>query len=60
MAGMRVLIDVRDEDVQDLRAVAVRDHRSVREQAGYLLHLKIREEAQRLGADRPEAIGEVA
>lgn len=41
---MRVLIEVREEDVEALRTLAVRNHRSVREQAGYLLALKIHEE----------------
>ena len=35
---MRMLIDVRPEDEEPLRELAWDNHRSLREQAGYLLH----------------------
>lgn len=60
MGGMLLRVEVRDEDVDVLREMAVRDHRSVREQGGYLLHLKIHEEAVRLELDEPDRAVEVA
>jgi hypothetical protein len=51
---MQIQVEVRREDVEPLRAMAVDDHRSLREQAGYLLHLKIREDALRRRLDIPE------
>jgi hypothetical protein len=50
---MQIQVEVRREDVEPLRAMAVDEHRSLREQAGYLLHLKIREEALRRRLDVP-------
>jgi len=41
---LRMQIELRDEDVEPLRLLAWSSHRSVREEAGYLLHLKIQEE----------------
>ena len=45
---LRMLVEIRDEDVESLRALAWKDHRSVREHAGFLLHQKIQEDAARL------------
>jgi len=53
---LRMQIEIREEDVEALRTLAWQDHRSVREQAGYLLHLKIQEAIQAL----PETVEEVA
>jgi hypothetical protein len=58
MAGMRLLIEVRDEDVSPLRVLALRDHRSIREQAGFLLALKIHEDIRTVEAP-VETINEV-
>lgn len=54
---LRMQVEIRDEDVEPLRTLAWNDHRSVREQAGYLLHLKIDELAPLLD---PETVAEVA
>jgi hypothetical protein len=56
---MRLLIEVRDEDVSPLRVLALRDHRSIREQAGFLLALKIHEDIRTVEAP-VETVGEVA
>lgn len=40
---LRMQVEIRDEDVEPLRTLAWADHRSVREQASFLLHLKIHE-----------------
>lgn len=45
--GMRMQVEVRPEDEDPLRDLAFEGHRSVREQAGFLLHLKIQEEISR-------------
>lgn len=45
--GMRFQVEVRAEDEDLLHELAREDHRSKREQAGFLLHLKIHEEADR-------------
>lgn len=50
-------VELRDEDVEPLRALAWKEHRSPREQGGYLLHLKIQEELARSEA---ESVAEVA
>lgn len=42
------MVEVRAQDEELLRALAFESHRSVREQASYLLHLKIQEELARL------------
>lgn len=47
LAGMRFQVEVRGEDEEALLRMAVDGHRSVREQAGYLLHLKIQDELRR-------------
>jgi len=58
---MQIQVEVRREDVEPLRAMAIDDHRSLREQAGYLLHLKIREDALRRKVAIPEdTLDEVA
>lgn len=49
-------VEIRDEDIEPLRRLAWKDHRSVREQAGFLLHLKIEE----LAAQPTEPVEEVA
>ena len=56
----RMLVDVRREDEDPLRTLAVRDHRSLREEGGFLLHVKIQEELARLRADEQQAVAEVA
>jgi len=54
---MRFQLEVRPEDEAPLQRLAFRDHRSVREQAGFLLHLKIHEEVERLNLEtEPEAV----
>jgi len=40
---MRVVVEIRKEDRKTLEDAAWREHRSVREHAAYLLHLKIQE-----------------
>lgn len=57
---MRIQVEVRREDEDPLRTLAIRDRRSVRDQAGYLLHVKIREELALLKPDEPEPVAEVA
>jgi len=53
---MRMLVELRREDEDPLRKLAVRDHRSLREQGGFLLHVKIQEElAMENGRPAPEA-----
>jgi len=44
---MRLLVEVREEDEDPLRKLAFNDHRSVREQGGFLLHLAIQAELAR-------------
>jgi hypothetical protein len=51
----RMQVELRDEDVEPLRTLAWKDHRSVREQAGFLLHLKIQELALLVDAEQPAA-----
>lgn len=53
-------MEVRRDDEDPLRTLAIRDRRSVRDQAGYLLHVKIREELALLKPDEPQPVGEVA
>jgi len=53
---LRMQIEIREQDVEALRTLAWKDHRSVREQAGYLLHLKIQEASQ----GSPEPVEDVA
>ena len=53
-------VEVRRDDEGPLRTLAVRDRRSVRDQAGYLLHLKIHEELAQLKSDEAEPVVEVA
>lgn len=56
---LRIQVEVRDEDIEPLRELAWRDHRSVREHAGFLLHLKIQDELAHLPqADEPPAVAE--
>jgi hypothetical protein len=55
---LRMQVELRDEDVEPLRTLAWKDHRSVREQASYLLQVKIREEALKL--DGSSTAAEVA
>ena len=58
---LRMQVEIRDEDVEPLRALAWADHRSVREQAGFLLHLKIAEAGAGLDAAlKSEPVAEVA
>ena len=57
LGSMRFQLEVRPEDEAPLQRLAFRDHRSVREQAGFLLHLKIHEEVERLNLEtEPEAV----
>jgi hypothetical protein len=51
LVGMRLQIEVRREDEDSLRSLAFDSHRSVREQASFLLHLKIQEEIARLNPE---------
>jgi hypothetical protein len=61
LGGMRLQVEVRPEDEDPLRSLAHNDHRSVREQASFFLHLKIHEELVRLGLEREsEPLPEVA
>jgi hypothetical protein len=48
---MRILVEIRKEDQQLLEQAAWREHRSTREHAAYLLHLKIQEAE---GGSQPE------
>ena len=49
---MRIVVEIRREDEQPLTRDALREHRSVREHAAYLIHLKLQEiEAQAAGAE---------
>jgi hypothetical protein len=58
---MRMQVEVRHDDEDPLRTLAFRDHRAVRDQAGFLLHLKIQEELARLNdAHADEHVAEVA
>jgi len=58
---MRMQVEVRREDEDPLRTLAFNDHRSVREQAAFLLHLKIHEEVARLRLElESDAVAEVA
>jgi hypothetical protein len=51
LQGMhRLVITLRDEELAQLRELALRDHRTVRDQAGWLLHLKLEEEYVKLEA----------
>jgi hypothetical protein len=57
---LRMQVEIREEDVEPLRALAWKDHRSVREHAGFLLHLKIQDELSGLPRpDGPEPMAEV-
>lgn len=56
---LRIQVEVRDENEDPLRDLAFRSHRSVREQASYLLNLKLAEVARLAGAE-PEPIADVA
>lgn len=55
---MRMQVEVRREDEDPLRTLAFKEHRTVREQAAFLLHVKIQEIAAQL--DESEAVAEVA
>ena len=58
---MRMQVEVRTGDEDPLRTLAFNDHRSVREQASFLLHLKIAEEVARLGLEIEQSpVAEVA
>lgn len=54
-------VEVGREDEDPLRTLAVNDRRSLREQASFLLHVKIREEIARLGLTvETDSVAEVA
>jgi len=54
-------VKVEDGDEEPLRVLAVRNHRSFREQGSFLLHLKIREAyAELLAAEADDTVAEVA
>jgi len=56
MVGMhRLLLEVSDEDLDPLRRLARTDHRPVRDQGSWLLHLKILEELAKLPPEPEEA-----
>jgi hypothetical protein len=59
---MRFMVEVPDEDEGPLRMLAVRDLRGFKQQAGYLLHVKVQEELARLLESQPDsdAVAEVA
>jgi hypothetical protein len=58
---MRMQVEVGREDEDPLRTLAVNDRRSLREQASFLLHVKIREEIARLGLTvETDSVAEVA
>ena len=59
LANMRMQVELRSEDEDPLRKLAILDGRSVREQGSWLLHLKVQEEA-RLRLDDQQPVGEVA
>ena len=60
MGGMhRLQFEVRDEDIHPLRQLAFKDHRTVRDQGSWLLHLKIQEELTKLEPE-PDQVAEVA
>lgn len=60
--GMRFMVEVPDEDEGPLRTLANRDVRGFKQQAGYLLHLKVQEELARLLDSQPDTdvVAEVA
>lgn len=58
-AMLRLPVEVRGEDEAPLQRMAFEGHRTVREQASYLLHLKIQEEIARLNLE-PGPVAEVA
>ena len=62
MVGMhRLLLEVSDEDIHPLRQLARFDHRPVRDQGSWLLHLKIQEELLKAKLqDDAEPVVEVA
>ena len=49
-------MEIRPEDEAPLRRLATDSRRSVRDEAGYLLALKIREEADRLDLETAEPV----
>ncbi len=49
-----------DGDEEPLRVLAIRNHRSFRDQGSFLLHLKIREEYAKLLESDADAVAEVA
>jgi hypothetical protein len=57
--GMRMQVEVQREDEDPLRTLAFKERRSVREQAAYLLHLKI-QEIRAKHTDESEPVAEVA
>jgi hypothetical protein len=58
--GMRMQVEVQREDEDPLRTLAFKERRSVREQAAYLLHLKIQEASAQLSDESEPAVAEVA
>ena len=60
LAGMhRMQVELRSEDEDPLRKLAILDGRSLREQGSWYLHLKILEE-QRLRLEEHEPVADVA
>jgi hypothetical protein len=55
---MRFQVEIRPEDEAPLRRLATDSRRSVRDEAGYLLALKIREEADRLDLETAEPVAD--
>jgi len=51
----RLLFEVSDEDMPSLRQLARADRRPLRDQASWLLHLKIQEELAKLQESEPVA-----
>jgi hypothetical protein len=53
-------VKVEDGDEEPLRVLAIRNHRSFRDQGTHLLHLKIREEYAKLLEAESDQVAEVA
>jgi hypothetical protein len=60
LAGMRMLVNMRREDEDPLRRLAIANHRSFREQGEYYLHVMIQQEYAKLLESEPDEVAEVA
>jgi hypothetical protein len=52
---MRILVEVNGKDQELLERAALRERRPIRDQAAFLLHQKLQEEAQRGKSESPVA-----